>query len=277
MKQTTMLVTPTIASKWLAKNVSNNRTIRKADVEHYKTLIEGGRFITTPEGIQLNEDGFLIDGQHRLTAIAETGKSVWMVVWTDVPAEVMEFTNRGRSRSLSDVLTVTGGLGADLPARHLVARAVAVYEIHHPESIMVKRDVPDYEWVKERYLSDLVWTCTSYPGGGGSGGHVGRKIRSAPVMGALAIAHNKKPEEVEEFARRFAKGLDLTESDPAYALRRYLEGADMGGVGRIDFSYAALKAVHSAIHKRRLSVVKGHFLTPENPEFAQVLAYFGVV
>lgn len=276
MKQTTMLVTPDIARKWLSKNVTNNRTIRRADVDHYKDLIRTKRFLLTPEGIQLNEDGMLIDGQHRLTAIAECNIGMWMVVWTDVPEEVMEFTNRGRSRTLSDVLTVTGGLGADLPARHLVARSMALYEIHHPDAVMSKQDVPQYEWVKDRYLEDVVWTCKAYPGGGSGGGHVGRKIRSAPIMGALALAHHKNPEEVEEFTRKFARGLDLTESDPAYALRRYIEGGAMGGIGRMEFSYAALKAAHSSIHKRRLSVLKGHFLTPSNPEFKNVLEYFGV-
>lgn len=276
MKQTTILVTPSMAKKWLESNVKNNRTIKRADVDHYKDLIREDRFIHTPEGIMFNEDGDLIDGQHRLTAISEGSKSVWMVVWTQVPAEAMEFMNRGRQRSLGDVLTVTGGLGANVPSRHLVARSMVIYEIHHPDFLMQKGDVPQYEWVKNRYLDDVVWTCKAHPGGGTVGGAMGRKIRSAPIMGALALAHAKRPEDVEVFARRCTTGLDLTETDPAYALRRYVEGADMGGVGRMEFAYAALKAVYSAVNKRRLSVIRGVFLKRENSEFKQVLEFFGV-
>jgi len=276
MRQTIVNVTPALAREWLGANVSNNRTIRRTDVEHYKELIKQDRFLTTPEGVQFNVNGHLIDGQHRLTAIAESNKTVPLVVWTDVPEEVMEFLNRGRVRTLADVLTVTDGLGTNIPARYLVSRAMAVYEIHHPDDVMRKRDVPQYEWVKQRYLDNLVWACKVYPGSGSTGGTLGRKIRSAPVMGALVIAHAKYAEEVETFTRRLVSGLELTETDPAYALRKYLDGADLGGLGRMEFSYATLKAVHSAILKRRLSIIKGHYLKTSSPEFKQVLEFFGV-
>lgn len=95
-------------------------------------------------------------------------------------------------------------------------------------------------------------------------------------MGALALAHRKNPEEIEAFARRLDTGLELTENDPAYALRRYLDGGDMGGIKRIDFCYATLRAAYASIHKRKLSVIKGHFLSPSNAEFGSMLNYFGV-
>jgi len=277
MSSTTVLVTPEMAKSWLELNVPNNRAIRRPDVEAYKELIKAGRWQMTPEGIQFNTDGHLIDGQHRLTAIAEGRTSVWLVVWRDVPIEAMEYLNTGRSRSLADVLTVTGGVGSDVPARQMVSRAAVIYDIHWPSDRLRKQTVQHYEWVSERYLDDLVWAAKNYPGGvGGNVGQTSRKVRSAPIMGALALAHRKNPEEVEVFTRRLDTGLELTENDPAYALRRYLDGGDMGGIKRIEFCYAALRAVYASIHKRKLSVIKGHFLTPSNPEFGAMLNHFGV-
>lgn len=277
MAQVIVTVTPEMAREWLKLNVANNRTIRRTDVEAYKELIKDDRWLLTPEGIQFNVNGRLIDGQHRLTAIAESGKSVQMVVWHNVPVAAMEYLNTGRTRSLADVLTVTGGVGADVSARHMVSRAAVIYDLHHPKDGLRKQTVQHYDWVKERYLEDIAWAGRNYPGGaGGNVGVLTRKVRAAPIMGALALAHKKNPEEIETFTRRLDTGLELTDNDPAYALRRYLDGGDMGGINRLQFSYAALRCAYAAVHKRKLSIIKGHFLTPTNPEFSLMLNYFGV-
>jgi hypothetical protein len=133
--------------------------------------------------------------------------------------------------------------------------------------------------VRERYLEDLVWAARNYPNGGPgvSSGSVISKIRSAPVMGALAIAHKKSPEEIEAFTRRLDRGLELTETDSAYALRRFLEGSAMTGTSRHEFSFAAFRAAYASIQKRKLSIIKPSFLTRTNPEFAEMLKFFGVM
>lgn len=271
------LVTPMLARQWLKTNIENNRSIRRSDVESYKQMIKAGRFTLTPEGISFNTAGKLIDGQHRLTAISEGVHAVWMIVWRNVPDSVMAHLNTGRQRSLADVITVTKTVGADIPARHMVTRASVIYDLHNPATRMLKQTVQQYEWVKEHYLDSIVWVGKNYPGGaGGNLGTLARKIRSAPVMGAIALAHKKNPVEIEAFTRRLDTGLELTDSDPAYALRRFIDGAGMGGVSRLQYAYATLRAAYAAAHKRRLSVIKGSTIKPENPEFGTILNYFGI-
>lgn len=279
MKQALVDVTPQQAAIWLKQNVDHNRALREADVIRYAEEMTDDRWILSPEGIVFDTDERLIDGQHRLSAVVLSGKTVQMVVWTNVPPEVLRVLDTGRSRSLTDVLTVTQSVGADVPARNIVPRAGIIYGLHFPDRRNERFGPIQYEWIKDRYIDNLAWSSRVYSnsGPGVKSGTVAAKVRSASVMGALCVAHRKAKEEIEVFTRKLDKGLELTETDPAYALRRHLDGANMGGHNRYEFAYATFRAAYAAIHRRKLSVLKTSLLTRENPEFAEMLRYFGVM
>lgn len=74
-----VFVTPEMASEWLERN-RVNRQMTRSNVDKYAKLLRNGRFGTTHHGIAFNLRGELVDGQHRLKAIAETGIGVWLVV-----------------------------------------------------------------------------------------------------------------------------------------------------------------------------------------------------
>jgi hypothetical protein len=62
----------------------------------------------THQGVAISQDGHIIDGQHRLTAIAESGISVEMLVSRDVPDDVFDVVDVGLVRSPADALRVAG-------------------------------------------------------------------------------------------------------------------------------------------------------------------------
>lgn len=74
-----MVITPELANKLLEGNIGN-RKIKQAVVKKYTDAILSGDFICTNNGIGLDKDGRLIDGQHRLTAVVKSGKSIKQVV-----------------------------------------------------------------------------------------------------------------------------------------------------------------------------------------------------
>ncbi len=278
MKQTIMAVTPEIATLWLRQNIERNRSLRQSEVARLAEEMKQGRWKLTPTGIVFDTDGKLIDGQHRLSAVVLSGCTIQFVVWHNVETDILNVLDTGRGRSLVDVLTVTQSVGADVPARNVAPRANTIYNLHHPSVKLAKFTPIEYDWVRERYIDDLVWASKNYPNGGPGirSGTITSKIRSSPVVGALVIAHKKAPEDIETFARRLDKGLELTENDPAYALRRFLENISMTGTNRNEPAYATLRAAYAAIHKRKLSIIKAHYLTRANPEFVEMLKYFGV-
>ncbi|MFC8463365.1 hypothetical protein [Streptomyces sp. NPDC057250] len=76
-----MYVTPEIAQDWLDyRNVSHNRAVSHVTVRTYARRIKASKFKCTHQGIGFNREGFLIDGQHRLLAIIQTGIAVRLFV-----------------------------------------------------------------------------------------------------------------------------------------------------------------------------------------------------
>ncbi|MBQ1734513.1 MAG: hypothetical protein II038_06495 [Lachnospiraceae bacterium] len=101
-----MDITPEIAKKMLEHN-PRNRRIKVEKLAEIKECMAAGRFAFTNASIGFDTDGNLIDGQHRLTAIAETGISMRMVVVFG--ANQSPYLDRGARRTLADNLTISNG------------------------------------------------------------------------------------------------------------------------------------------------------------------------
>lgn len=81
-----ILITPEMAIDYLELN-KVNRKLRMNKVRLYSDDMKNGKWRITHQGIAFNEDGFLIDGQHRLNAIIHSEVSVKMIVARDVKAK----------------------------------------------------------------------------------------------------------------------------------------------------------------------------------------------
>jgi hypothetical protein len=79
------LVTPALAADYLEANFDRNRNQRRRWVEILSRAMKSGEFLFTHQGIAFDEDGFLIDGQHRLAAIVDSGESHWLLVVRNIP------------------------------------------------------------------------------------------------------------------------------------------------------------------------------------------------
>lgn len=273
-------VTPERAQELLAKNVANNRAIVASRVEMYAEMMRDGTFLPTPEGIMVDVEGRLIDGQHRLSAVILSGRTVKMHVWRNVPTTYMRAINTGAPRTLADVLTVTNELGVRGAPKIAVTRATAINLLFKPTQGTRKLTFDQYEDVRKVFSSSLEWSLVNYPNSGGTNAAgLSKRVRSSMVMGACIIAHRKFPNEVADFMRKATTGLELTETDPAYALRRFLEQANLRGVSaeRIVVGYATLRCLHAFIKKEKISVVRPSHLTPESPEFNKILRFFDMV
>lgn len=103
-----MVVTPTMAKDWLSKNI-RNRPIQANRVQLLREQIDNGSFVLTHQGIAFYGDfEELADGQHRLAAIAAGNKSVEMFVTSWLPHDTVHGIDRGRSRSITNVLNFLG-------------------------------------------------------------------------------------------------------------------------------------------------------------------------
>lgn len=102
-----MDVTPQIAERWLEERNRRNRKVRQRTVDLYARDMAKGKWEQNGVPIIFDKEGTLLDGQHRLWAIFESGMPVRMLVVTG--ADAGTYIDCGINRNMSDRL-VMGGL-----------------------------------------------------------------------------------------------------------------------------------------------------------------------
>ncbi len=99
----TIRVTPEIAYEWLTKNYHQNRPIKPSHVAYLADEMRAGRWLSDhPDAILFDEDGEMIEGQHRITAVVESECTVMMRVETGVQKSLYPYLDSGLVRSLAD-------------------------------------------------------------------------------------------------------------------------------------------------------------------------------
>jgi hypothetical protein len=102
-----MDMTPEGAAAVLEDN-TRNRSIRSEYVLKLAAAMERGEWSVNGEPIQIAEDGTLLNGQHRLNAVVESGVTVPMLVVRGLPLDSQMTMDSGLRRNLSDVLALHG-------------------------------------------------------------------------------------------------------------------------------------------------------------------------
>ena len=101
-------VTPEMAKDWLDKNnQKTNRKIDRRQVEKYKRELKSGNWMLNGDAIRFYVSGSLSDGQHRLTAIYETGITTLCSIIENIPDEAKSTIDVGKSRKNNDVFTLS--------------------------------------------------------------------------------------------------------------------------------------------------------------------------
>lgn len=97
-----VIVTPACAARALELN-TGNRYVRKANIEYLTKVIKAGEWQDEhSHGISFSNTGRLIDGQHRLMAIKQCGKSVIMRVDTGCKDDLQQHIDTGVVRGMCD-------------------------------------------------------------------------------------------------------------------------------------------------------------------------------
>ena len=100
-------VTPSMAKDWLKTNVENRKE-SPTNVSHLARQIQNGKWMFNGESIKFDENGRLLDGQHRLIAVITAEKSIDTAVAFGIPRSAFHTMDTGKNRSASDVLSAKG-------------------------------------------------------------------------------------------------------------------------------------------------------------------------
>lgn len=99
-------VTPDLAGEMLKKNSEGQRTISKLAVERYAADMTTEDWIFNGAPVIMSKQNKLLDGQHRLSAIVESGQPQILLVVHGLDAAAMSTIDAGRQRSYADILKI---------------------------------------------------------------------------------------------------------------------------------------------------------------------------
>jgi hypothetical protein len=104
-------ITPSLAKAYLDANTMN-RPVRETHIAKLAHDMASGNYHSNGATIVFNGDGTLLDGQHRLMAIVESGVSIEMLVVRGVAKAAMKTIDANISRKASDVAQMMGHTSA---------------------------------------------------------------------------------------------------------------------------------------------------------------------
>lgn len=213
MKTSIVLVTPAIAASMLSVP-GRNRGLIRSSVELFERALRDGRFLLTHQGVAIGLDGAVIDGQHRLMAIANTGIAARLMVSTGVPAAATEAIDVGIGRRAQDVLRITDGVEVSVELRACVLLADRIV-LREPTAGCRRVTADGLRSAIARHANDAEPVIRV----------LGRRhdhMRPAALSGALAVLHAIDPVRTERFANDVRDGVDLPARAPALALRTFI-------------------------------------------------------
>lgn len=101
-------MTPALAAQILSMNTANFRNIDKAKVHRYADVMRKGFWQENGEAIHVYENGVLANGQHRLSAVVESGVTLKNIVLVTGVSKNVSLYDRGTNRTVTQTCKAMG-------------------------------------------------------------------------------------------------------------------------------------------------------------------------
>lgn len=209
-------VTPEIAKDFLSKSKLNRR-LSDLNVNHLYLQMAAGNWMPTGDTIKFSNNGDLLDGQHRLSAIVRYGKPVKLFVAEGLESQSFQVIDTGKSRSAADVLAATGikySHNIAAIARAIILWKAGWYSKDGGKSKLKATNKTILDFVNDHSeLHELSAYCQN---------HVYVNFRLIPlstIAMVYFIVSKKNQTKCDEFFEKYASGIDLGERNPIRHLR----------------------------------------------------------
>jgi len=216
VKTEVVAIDPAGAEELLGHNI-NNRGVKRRVVMTYADDMSKGRWQLAGAPIVLAEDGTLLDGQHRLLAVIESGRTIEFLLVHGVKRDVQPVIDTGAKRTFGDVLTMRGETHAMSLAA--ITKIVAMWDPDEglPSSNATPSNTALIEFLAAHpELRDIARRMASLK-------EQIRGIRPAAFGAFLWLIDQIDSEDAEAFVGSYVTGIDLAEGSPILALRNYAD------------------------------------------------------
>lgn len=265
-----MTMTPDWAESLIQKHNLRNRKLRKHVLERYKEAIRAGRYKLTHQGVAIGWDGVLLDGQHRLLAVAETGMSIQIVYATQCDPATFDVIDSGCVRKSSDALDMNNVPYANTV--NAICRMHIMYYEHLERIWQGRLRYPETSEITKFYMSRSN-DCDFATQKAYATWRQFRLLTNRSAIGAfvlLAIDNNHPRTEIEAFLQKLGSGSGLDESSPILRFRAAVANGVLNrkGTNKGQLTLAGmLKCFNSAYEGKTTSV----FRFPEIPPMPVIL------
>jgi len=117
----------------LAENSDfRNRNLNEDRVYHFVDVIKSGDWKDSNDMVCIDEEGILINGYHRLTAIKKSEIPIWVTLKKGMDRDSFKEMDTGKKRSPADMLTIKGRKHSST-----LARALKLYYLHELKGVKV--------------------------------------------------------------------------------------------------------------------------------------------
>ena len=216
----------------------HNRTMRQGIVLAYESEIKSGRWIVTNQGIGVDVNGILVDGQHRLQAIKNCGyPPIKLLVVRGLSTDASAVVDQHAKRNIRDAIFFALGTRVSRCAP-AVCRVIFWRTRPEGDRIRTQATVHQVTDIMAKYKDELDRVI-----------HAPRNEQSfaAPHYAAFVIAAHEtgRIDDVCAFLRSVEDGENLTKKMPAWHLNKFLHGETRGSSGgsqqteRYDKTYRA--------------------------------------
>jgi len=162
------LITPEKASTYLAQNFDNNRSKSKEWVRELVREMKNDLFCISVDAIGFDICGRLINGQHRLTAVIESGKTQPFIVAKNLPIETAQLIDVGKKRTMAQRITI-GGTRMTEKQCSTVRNAMVDYQSNNNGTVTYAEKIHD-KLVEKVFLQHKDYLCNprilKFEGGG---------------------------------------------------------------------------------------------------------------
>ena len=101
-------MTPQWASQLLGQTKQKNRKFKRRHLERLTSTIQSGNWYITAQGIALDNQNNILDGQHRLAAIVRAEKPIQIMLGRNLDPAIFNVVDTGATRTAGDALDILG-------------------------------------------------------------------------------------------------------------------------------------------------------------------------
>lgn len=211
MRASVEVITPTKAQLYLERN-SSNRNVSWGNVEKYADEMRAGRWQLNGEAIIFDEAGNLLNGQHRLLAVIQSGQPLETLTVRGIEAEAFSTMDGGKPRSLADLLSIDGHKYEKTMAG--IARYAYCYATRGVLSQATSRGEL-YDFARDRpYISEVAALTKTKAG----------RFSSVPVASVAYLANDGREYDgkLDAFLTALGTGEGMRRGDPRLTLREWM-------------------------------------------------------